>query len=55
MQHVPDCSRKRSYPSEALADEVARHQMSLNPGLVLRVYFCDRCWSYHLTHKHQRF
>jgi hypothetical protein len=46
-----DCSRKRAYPSRERAEEVARHQMELNPSRHLRVYHCDACFNYHLTHK----
>lgn len=55
MQRVVDCSRKRAYSTEWEAAQVADHQMSLNPGLVLRVYCCDGCGSFHLTHKPRRF
>lgn len=46
-----DCSRKRSYSSLARAEEVARHQMAVHRGRDLRVYHCDTCFNYHLTHK----
>lgn len=45
---MSDCSGKRGYRTEQEANEVAAHQMSLNPGLALRVYCCD-CGMYHLT------
>lgn len=50
-----DCTRKRAYQSHHDAEEVARHQMDVNFGLVLRVYQCDRCGMFHLTHKPRRF
>jgi hypothetical protein len=49
---VPDCSRKRAYLNEQEARDTAEHQMGLHPNLVLRVYFCDGCRTYHLTSKH---
>lgn len=49
-----DCFRKRGYETEHEADEVAAHQMSLHPGLELRVYLCDTCRRYHLTSKPRR-
>lgn len=54
MLHLVDCSRKQAYATEWEAAQVAEHQMSLNPGLILRVYRCDCGW-YHLTHKPRRF
>ena len=55
MLQVADCSRKRSYSTEWEAEQAAEYQMSLNPGLVLRVYHCSSCGCYHLTHKPRRF
>jgi hypothetical protein len=55
MLGIVDCSHKRRYESEQEARAVAEHQMSLNPGRVLRVYRCDRCWKYHLTSKPRRY
>jgi hypothetical protein len=55
MLSLADCSRKRRYPTEWEAEQVAEYQMSLNPGLILRVYYCAACGSYHLTHKPRRF
>ncbi len=53
MRYNADCSRKRQYRTETEAERVAEHQMSLNRGLDLRVYYCDTCQSYHLTSKPQ--
>jgi len=55
MLRVADCSRKRGYETEREAEEVAGHQMGLHPGLVLRVYYCEMCWKYHLTSKPPRY
>jgi hypothetical protein len=49
MRRFVDCSHKREYETEEEAEAVARHQMSLHPGLVLRVYYCENCWKFHLT------
>jgi hypothetical protein len=49
-----DCFRKRSYSTHEEAQEVARHQMELHPGRLLRVYRCDHGGHYHLTHKSKR-
>ena len=38
MLRVVDCSRKQAYPTEREAEQVAEHQMSLNPELVLRAH-----------------
>lgn len=54
MSHYADCSQKRKYGTKAEAERVAEHQMSRNPGLLLRVYYCDTCQDYHLTSKPQR-
>ena len=55
MLQIDNCSRKRAYATAWEAQEVAEHQMSMNPGLVLRVYRCPNCGSYHLTSKPARF
>lgn len=55
MLRLVDCSRKQAYTTEWEAAEVAEHQMNLKPGLALRVYLCDGCGRYHLTHKARRF
>jgi hypothetical protein len=52
---MADCSRKRRYETEREAEEVAEHEMGLNPGLVLRVYYCAICRAYHLTSKPRRY
>lgn len=49
------CSTKRIYFSQAEAESVADHQMSVNYGLSLRVYYCDVCRAFHLTSKPRRY
>lgn len=55
MRRIPDCSHKQAYATEEEAQEVAEDQMSQTDGLSLRVYLCDGCSMYHLTHKPKRF
>ncbi len=55
MRYYADCSRKQQYRTKIEAEQVAEHQMSMNYGLVLRVYYCDTCHSYHLTSKPQQY
>ena len=55
MHSFTDCSHKNQYRTETEAERVADHQMSLRPGLQLRVYRCDSCQSYHLTSKPRRY
>ncbi len=55
MKRIPDCSHKRAYETEEEAQEVAGDQMEQAEGLLLRVYRCEGCEMYHLTHKPKRF
>lgn len=55
MWRIPDCSHKRAYETEEEAEQVAEHQMAQDENLSLRVYYCQRCSMYHLTHKPRRF
>lgn len=55
MGDIPDCSHKKAYETEAEAKTVAEHQMAQDESLALRVYYCQRCSMYHLTHKPRRF
>lgn len=49
-RRVKMCLKKNTYHSEAEAESVAQHQM-FALGIYLRVYQCDYCGEYHLTHK----
>lgn len=52
---TPDCSHKQGYQTEEEAMEVAEDQMQRTEDLTLRVYLCQGCSMYHLTHKPKRF
>lgn len=51
---------KRTYPDKKAAKSAADRRQSRQPGRrrgkqkFLRVYHCDRCNGWHLTHQHPR-
>lgn len=47
---VRSCLKKRRYPNEQSALE-AINRVHKKRKIDLRVYFCNKCLGYHLTHK----
>lgn len=48
---VSSCLKKRRYSNEQLALEAIQRAHKNKSKDKLRVYFCDKCLGYHLTHK----
>lgn len=47
---ISSCLKKRRYPNEQSALE-AINRVHKKRKIDLRVYFCNKCLGYHLTHK----
>lgn len=49
------CDEKTCYRSKPLAFAAVASRLRDNPTLYLRVYLCNACGLWHLTHKEDRF
>lgn len=47
---ITSCVKKRRYPNEQVALEKINQIKKKRKGAQLRVYYCEYCCGYHLTH-----